>query len=236
MNPIMRDVPINNPEVLELLNSFLWFPNNIKEVEKNVLLTGRNLTGKKSTYKYWTGEHYLKEVKDLGKEHNGFPVSSKMFNLKTDQANWNHNNNDNFVSSVNKIADVYNKANNDLSSYFNARHNALCVLYPPGGWISWHNNANASAYNLIFTWSETGDGFFKYVDGRTKEIVTLKDKPGWQCKAGYFGSYRESEENLVYHSAGTECYRFTVSFIFAGGKHEMSKEFQEMVIEDILMD
>ena len=50
-------------------------------------------------------------------------------------------------------------------------------MYPPGGYISWHNNANASAYNLIFTWSETGDGYFKYIDGETKEEIVIKDKP-----------------------------------------------------------
>ena len=44
-------------------------------------------------------------------------------------------------------------------------------MYPPGGYISWHNNANASAYNLVFTWSESGNGYFKYIDGETKKEI-----------------------------------------------------------------
>ena len=47
-------------------------------------------------------------------------------------------------------------------------------------------------YNLVFTWSETGDGQFQYMDTKTGETVVMKDRKGWQCKAGYFGSYGEA--------------------------------------------
>ena len=49
-------------------------------------------------------------------------------------------------------------------------------------YISWHNNANAPAYNLIFTWSETGDGWFKYWDMKEQRIVKFEDKLKAQCK------------------------------------------------------
>ena len=99
------------------------------------------------------------------------------------------------------------------------------------GFISWHNNANASAYNLIFTWSETGDGYFKYIDGYTGDEIVIPDKKGWQCKAGYFGAYNEEPEKLVYHTASTDCWRITVSYIF--NREEMSLGLQEDVIEEI---
>ena len=104
-------------------------------------------------------------------------------------------------------------------------------MYPPKGFISWHNNANASAYNLIFTWSETGDGYFKYIDGYTGDEIVIPDKKGWQCKAGYFGAYNEEPEKLVYHTASTDCWRITVSYIF--NREEMSLGLQEDVIEEI---
>ena len=52
--------------------------------------------------------------------------------------------------------------------------------------IGWHNNANASAYNLIFTWSETGDGYFKYVDGYTGDEIVIPDKKGGNVKNWLF--------------------------------------------------
>ena len=73
--------------------------------------------------------------------------------------------------------------NQDLIEWLGVRHNALTAIYPPGGYISWHNNANASAYNLIFTWSESANGQFNYVDPSTKEVVVMRDVEGWQCKS-----------------------------------------------------
>ena len=75
---------------------------------------------------------------------------------------------------------------------------ALSTLYPPDGFIGWHNNANAAAFNLIFTWSEKGDGWFKYIEPTSKEVITISDVQGWQLKAGYFGAYGSGD--VVYHA------------------------------------
>jgi len=119
-----------------------------------------------------------------------------------------------------------------LQTVVSTRYNALCCVYPPGGFIAWHNNANASSYNLILTWSEKGDGWFKYVDPRTNETVTVPDVPGWQAKAFFFGCYADGPENLVYHAASTDCWRMTVSYMF----DRDHKEFWEDVIEELGMD
>ena len=84
---------------------------------------------------------------------------------------------------------------------------------------------------MIFTWSETGDGYFKYIDGETKEEIVIKDVSGWQCKASYFGAYIEPAYKLVYHTASTDCWRITVSYVF--NREEMSLGIQEDVIEEI---
>jgi hypothetical protein len=102
-----------------------------------------------------------------------------------------------------------------------------------GGNISWHNNANAPAYNFVFTWSETGDGWWKHWDNEKKEMITIPDVKGWQCKAGYFGSYEDNEERLVYHTAknGGTGLRMTVAFVL--DRSEMALGMQDWIIEDI---
>ena len=106
-----------------------------------------------------------------------------------------------------------------------------CAIYPPGGFISWHNNANAAAFNLIFTWSEFGEGCFKYIHPETKEEVICEDEAGqWSCKAAYFGHYGEPDK-LLYHAADTDNWRTTVSYTF--NTEMASEEFREMVIADI---
>ena len=104
---------------------------------------------------------------------------------------------------------------------------ALAQYYPPDGHIEWHNNANASAYNLIFTWSETGDGWFKWYDLKKKENVTMPDKKGWSLKAGYFGGYDEPDK-VVYHAAHTNCPRLTVSYVL-GHNYDYWKDVLEVI-------
>ena len=123
----------------------------------------------------------------------------------------------------------YTELNNKLQIILATYNNALCTVYPPGGFISWHNNANASAYNLIFTWSETGDGYWKHIDPYTKEQIIIKDKPGWQCKAFFFGGYADDPNSLVYHAASTDCWRMTISYVF-DRKHE---QLQDDIIEEL---
>ena len=118
-------------------------------------------------------------------------------------------------------------------SWLGVKNNALTAWYPPGGFISWHNNANAAAYNLIFTWSETGEGQFEYVDPISKKVVVMQDKPGWQCKAAYFGHYGEPER-LFYHAAKSDCWRCTVSFTF--DTSVLSAELREDLLEEISSD
>ena len=119
--------------------------------------------------------------------------------------------------------------NTKLQTLLATYNNALCTVYPPEGFISWHNNANASAYNLIFTWSETGDGYWKHIDPHTGEQVLVKDVPSWQCKAFFFGGYEDDPKDLVYHMASTDCWRMTISYIF--DRHH--KQFWQDIIEEI---
>ena len=103
---------------------------------------------------------------------------------------------------------------------------ALGVIYPANGYMSWHTNADASGYNVLLTWSENGNGFFRYQDPITKEIVTMQDKPGWNCKVGYFGKHTETDK-LVWHCCSTDELRISVAWIFP--TVEASSNFENKV-------
>jgi hypothetical protein len=112
----------------------------------------------------------------------------------------------------NHFHSVLKKLDDDLMTFLGARNSALKMYYPPKGFIGWHNNSNAHGYNIIMTYSKTGDGAFYHYDLKTKEIVEFKDKPGWTVKVGYFGRFSESEK-IYWHCARTECDRLTLSYV-----------------------
>lgn len=119
----------------------------------------------------------------------------------------------------------------ELMTSLALKRNCLSFAYPPGGFINWHSNGDVPGYSFIFTWSETGNGFWRHQDPVTQEIVTIQDKPGWQCKAAYFGGYDEPDK-LLYHMASTDCWRITVSFLLK--KHDRILPLRESIINDIM--
>lgn len=215
----MLDIPINNPEILQSLNKFLWFYD-----ERNKEISKCRLWCNSKEREHYTGDKHRDSIMSRGSIHNGFPENGNYYSFKTD-----HENSSKALTT--KVIENYTKFNEELQVKLCTRGNGLCAMYPPKGFISWHNNANASAYNLIFTWSETGDGYFKYIDGYTGKEITIQDRKGWQCKAGYFGAYDEEPEKLLYHSASTDCWRITVAYLF--NRKEISIGLQEDVIEEI---
>lgn len=217
----MRDIQINNKRVLNYLNNFKDFiveKYNSGELQKDLHLDCKD---QKLEDKDWLSDKYLKEVMDLGKSHEGYPVSMRSYKGIMP------GNDTNNIYQSKPYLEKSNTLNQELMTELSAQRNTLYTIYPPGGWISWHNNANASGYNVIFSWSETGDGWFDYWDLKEQKRVRVQDKPGWQCKMGYFGSYKEPDK-LCYHAAYTDCLRISVAYIW--GPHE---SMWEDVIEDI---
>lgn len=212
----MIDIPINNTDILESLDKWKWFYDNRNN-------RTWKLWGKGKNRHHFVGDSHRDTIINMGRNHDGFPETGHYYNFKP--------NDENICYLPGETVEQYNIINTEMQEKLCTKHNALCVMYPPGGYISWHNNANASAYNLVFTWSETGNGYFKYIDGETKETIIMQDVPGWQCKASYFGSYFEPAHKLVYHTASTDCWRLTVSYVF--NREEMSFGIQEDVIEEI---
>lgn len=97
-----------------------------------------------------------------------------------------------------------------IRNYICARNSAIKIYYPAGGYIDWHTNANAYGYNVLLTYSRTGEGAFLYQHPKTKEIVTLPDKPGWNMKVGLYDTHHGSP---LWHAAWTGCERMTWGYI-----------------------
>lgn len=223
MSDIMKSVKVLNPEVLQILNEFkdIWYDN--LELMKSTFF----LDHPDSNREEYIGDEYRNKIINMGRAHNGYPEKLKGYSLKDiggDKQFAKKRAESGFL-----IPKKYVELNTKLQTILGTNSNALCAVYPPDGFIAWHNNANAAAYNLIFTWSETGDGYWKHIDPITKEEVLVPDVAGWQCKAFYFGAYEDGPENLVYHMASTDCWRMTISYVF-DRKH---KDYWLDVIEEI---
>ena len=220
----MRKVAVRNKLLLEDLKKteVLITENRIDDFE----LSGKSFT--RENRDHWTGPTHLKYIIKQGHDHEGYPDYHKSYSVQHNTLKLaNDRDEERLASTMKMLGDV----RMSLSENFLFRQNALFTIYPPGGFISWHNNANASAFNLIFTWSETGEGDFTYLDRNRNKLVTIKDEPGWQAKGGFFASYRENPRHLVYHSAKTDCWRITIAFVL--DRSEFSRQMQKEIIQDI---
>lgn len=222
----MKDIPLND-FALDILNEALWFVQN---ENYKAVVCGKTDKHTQKDADYYTGDEYFKKIKSMGTEHNGFPEIVVAHSFGIGQLHFARER-----EATDKIPQVSLQQESFLSKIqttFNLKRNALFSIYPPGGYISWHNNANASAYNFIFTWSQTGDGYWKHWDNEKQEMVVIPDVKGWQCKAGYFGAYEDPAEKLVYHTARTnDSLRMTIAFVL--DRSEMSSGIQDWIIEDI---
>ena len=59
----MIDVPINNEELIETLDKFLWFYKERENIDKYIRVTCEGDVGQKER---WTTEKHLNEIMDQG--------------------------------------------------------------------------------------------------------------------------------------------------------------------------
>lgn len=216
----MKEIIVKNQEIKDILNETLWYYDNRDE-----LATYRTDSFNVKGDEFLTDE-YLKSIVDMGDKHNGYPVHLRGHNLSS---YYDYGNQSEYIPK--SYVDRYRDINNRLMQTLSVRNNAVASIYPPEGFISWHNNANATGFNLIFTWSETGDGWLDYVDENNKR-VRMQDKKGeWVCRYGMFGKYHQDKYPILYHAASTNCWRITLAFIFSAD--EASSGLQEFIIEEL---
>ena len=201
----MKQLEIKNYELIELLNDTSnWFKN----IDKSIL----PFPNKKDDNEYYTSEEHLNEI-DVEK-HDGFPKYTYGVDIavpSTTPGSWRK-----------KILEIDNTLNTILGS----QRCAVKMYYPKDGYMSWHNNHNASGHNILFSYTEQGDGWFKYKDPKTSEIVTMYDEPGWTAKVGYFGSNKEKDK-IFWHCARAYEDRLTLGFVIP------DQNMWEMMCDDI---
>lgn len=83
--------------------------------------------------------------------------------------------------------------------------------YVPKGFVGWHADDDIAGYYLMFTYSKSGQGFFKYRDPKTTEIHTLFDTTGWMLRVGKMGN---TENDMLWHCAAAEDDRYTFLMVY----------------------
>jgi len=204
----MRDVDINNPYIQARLDGFAEKLNALKpppidhrdaSIDKHMGVSTEYL-------------HRLMEEEG----NKGLPRSCKGADLLTAR---------NAPEWKDIVPDVSFNFSRELGLEFH--QNALCFFYPEDGFIGWHTNEDAPGHTLLFTWSETGDGFYRFKDKDSGEIKTLPDKPGWVCRTGTYGDGTDLFGRLQWHCALTNEPRWSIAFCIT------SAEMTEMVVKDI---
>ena len=211
----MQNYEIRNREVLDILEQFRY-----NYTEKYQIPEICEMVGDPSNKEYYTSDEFRDKIIRMGREHEGGAGSGYSYFLKPTHLKQPN------VEYGRDWTDLDER----MKTILGLDISALSQMYPPSGHIEWHNNANAADHNLIFTWSQTGDGFFRYYDLKTKKNVTMPDKKGWTLKAGYFGSYEEPDK-VMYHCASTECWRITLSYVL-GKNYDYWKDCIDFITEE----
>jgi hypothetical protein len=217
LKPGMNPVNIANETLQGILHSI---SNTVQSIDLDKL---RNIPREENA-EDWLNKDYLDHIVWKGREHDGYPEMLRGVDIQVGKFEYND------ASEKIRILEEIENSVSALCSWSGARNRALSAIYPPGGFIGWHNNANAPGYNIIFTWSETGDGQWEHIDPLTKEHIIIPDVQGWQCKYGYYGTYDEPDK-LLYHAARTNSLRCTMAFMF--NCDETGRKMSEMLIEEI---
>lgn len=223
---IMKDIPLND-FAIDILNETLWFLED--ENYKSVKLNCKHKDNVQSA-DYYTSKEFFDKIVGQGVKHNGFPDVMVGYSFGSSGLNFNED----AGILADRIGERVRSFLHKIQTQLNLKRNALFTVYPPeSGHISWHNNANASAYNFIFTYSETGEGYWRHYDPVEKEFITIPDVKGWQCKAGYFGSYGDGMDKVVYHTARNTGKGLRMTIAFVMDRSELSAGIQDWVIDDI---
>ena len=216
----MTEVVIRNEELLDTLNGFMMeFYNRGGTLHPEMCVRGDG----EEYNEYYCKEEYLRECLALPepigapRQHYGQPIR----HMVDHDPSWK---------------DFQEKVKYEFAARLGAHTSALLTYYPPGGFVGWHTNWDANAYQILFTWSLDGNGYFRYYDKANDEIVTLSDVPGWQCRHFYFGA-KEEPEHHCWHTAFTVSERITLAYKFVNGtKANVEKDRQARYLRDMLIE
>ena len=221
INSIMTEVVIKNKSMLKTLDSYKdEFFARVDYKNPKYKMASKDYD-RDCDPKYWSSDEHLKWKLSMQSTHTGFPEEHMACPMS------------NIVRQSPDFKDLETRIRDGFAREIGAHSAALLNYYPPTGSVGWHNNWNAAAYQILFTWSRTGDGYFKYYDTATKEVVTIPDVPGWQCRHYYFAGKDEPEEKHCWHAAYTDCDRLTLAYKFIG---EAALALRGNLIEELESD
>ena len=195
----MREIPINNEELKQILDRFLQVLLKVDRSKYPYYHGGKDGKEGMVTPEYACGMEYLLHMQ--GKKVDGFPEKTVGVDLMR------------FTPPHQSLAEALIILDHELLSWSGSRNNAVKMLYPKGGYMGWHHNANAPGYNILLSWSDKGTGFFRYQDPITKEVITMQDAPGWTCKVGYYGPWHEPDKIYWHCACAPEEERLTLGYI-----------------------
>lgn len=226
-----RDLDIKDVEFIQFLDEIKDEFYKLKEehglyMEPKGAFNGAHSEDERSKTnpEYFVSEEYLKIQQDKGLLHTGFPED--YFAYPTSR----------LKKSNNAWEDLLGKMKGELSTMVGGHHSSLASYYEPGGFVGWHTNWNNSNYQILFTWSETGDSYFTYVDIETKEICKIQERPGWQMHLVYFGSKKEMDK-VFWHGAYTNCDRFALAISWSNGGYGSERDATvRMMVEELIKD
>jgi hypothetical protein len=203
----MKEILIHNQEILDRLNGFL---TTIQSLDQTFL---KSINRDPSiSPEHAVSQEYLDEIMNK-KNIAGWPLAINGLD----------------VAVVQNLPPEWNDLKNDICHTFTrelgCQQNALCCYYPSDGYIGWHDNHDCPGHTILFNWSETGSGFYRYRDVDTGEIVTIQDRPGWSCKTGYYGDGKDTPRQ--YHCALANEPRWSIAFYIR------SQDMVDMIREEI---
>lgn len=81
--------------------------------------------------------------------------------------------------------------------------------YPTDTFMAWHTNSNGTGKRLYYTLLSSRGDIFRYRDPKTKKIVDVVGKPGWNAKEFLIG---RSKSDLLWHTIYATGPRFSFGF------------------------
>lgn len=213
----MKNIPLKNGRLETLLSNTikLFYTGEAKKITDEV--KERKDTLIKDHHA--CSDEYLFEAFKLNVKDFGYPRAAHGCNVLEVNKNTLHR----------VELPIIQKNVSSIGQFLGTPVNALTMSYPDNGYIGWHHNGNAPGHNILFSYSQDGDGNFSFWDYDTKSIVRLYDKPGWNVKVGYYPSERTETDRVYWHMAQTKKHRVSIAFIIN------QKEMWKNMIDEITL-
>lgn len=198
----MKFINLNNTRITKYLQNITDFLYSEK-ISKHISKARPMIDSKMPSIDPVSDEYFYKAFNEFNHKDYGFPLASHGYSMLQ------------FTEYNLDISEEVKRHTSRIGKHLGTHVSALIMAYPDNGYIGWHHNGNAPGYNVLITYSQDGDGWFKYYDYETKSIVTMPDKKGWSVKVGYYPSIykKEEKDKLYWHCAKTQKQRITCAWV-----------------------